>query len=219
MLEKMDDFFTARIDGYDRHMRDTIEGADTFYKFTASLLPKEENSSVLDLGCGTGLELEAYFEVNPNAKITGIDLTEAMLDSLKAKFPDKDLTLIHGSYFTEPFGEEIFDAAVSVESLHHFTKEEKVPLYSKLKNAIKPGGFFVLTDYFAELPEQEVFFRQELIRLRKEQKLPDDVFFHYDTPLTVEHEKEALLEGGFSAVEVRGHWGSTYTLKAVKTKH
>ena len=71
MLEKMDDFFTARIDGYDRHMRDTIEGADTFYKFTASLLPKEENSSVLDLGCGTGLELEAYFEVNPNAKITG----------------------------------------------------------------------------------------------------------------------------------------------------
>ena len=78
MLEKMDDFFTARIDGYDRHMRDTIEGADMFYKFTASLLPKEENSSVLDLGCGTGLELEAYFEVNPNAKITGIDLTEAI---------------------------------------------------------------------------------------------------------------------------------------------
>ena len=216
MLEKMDDFFTARIDGYDRHMRDTIEGADTFYKFTASLLPKEENSSVLDLGCGTGLELEAYFEVNPNAKITGIDLTEAMLDSLKAKFPDKDLTLIHGSYFTEPFGEEIFDAAVSVESLHHFTKEEKIPLYTKLKNAIKPCGYFILTDYFAELPEQEAFFQQELIRLRKEQNLPKDVLFHYDTPLTVEHEKEALLKGGFSAVEVMGHWGSTYSLKATK---
>ena len=88
--------------------------------------------------------------------------------------------------------------------------------YSKLKNAIKPGGCFVLTDYFAELPEQEEFFRQELIHLRKEQNLPDDVFFHYDTPLTVEHEKEALLEGGFSAVEVTGHWGSTYTLKATK---
>ena len=216
MLEKMDDFFAARIEGYDRHMRDTIEGADSFYNFTASLLPKEKNSSVLDLGCGTGLELEAYFEVNPNAKITGIDLTEAMLDSLRAKFPDKDLTLIHGSYFTEPFGEGKFDAAVSVESLHHFTKEEKIPLYSKLKNAIKPGGYFVLTDYFAELPEQEAFFQQELIRLRKEQNLPKDVFFHYDTPMTVEHEKEALLEGGFSTVEVMGHWGSTYTLKAIK---
>ena len=212
----MDDFFTARIEGYDQHMRDTIEGADSFYEFTANLLPKAQNSSVLDLGCGTGLELEAYFEVNPSAKITGIDLTEAMLNSLKAKFPDKDLTLINGSYFIEPFGEEKFDAAVSVESLHHFTKEEKMPLYSKLQKAIKPGGYFVLTDYFAELPEQEAFFQQELIRLRKEQNLPKDVFFHYDTPLTVEHEKEALLEGGFSTVEVEGHWGSTYTLKATK---
>jgi tRNA (cmo5U34)-methyltransferase len=216
MLEKMDDFFTARIEGYDQHMRDTIEGADSFYEFTANLLPKAQNSSVLDLGCGTGLELEAYFEVNPSAKITGIDLTEAMLNSLKAKFPDKDLTLINGSYFIEPFGEEKFDAAVSVESLHHFTKEEKMPLYSKLQKAIKPGGYFVLTDYFAELDEQEEFFQQELIRMRKEQNLPDDVFFHYDTPLTVEHEKEALLEGGFSTVEVEGHWGSTYTLKATK---
>ena len=212
----MDDFFTARIEGYDQHMRDTIEGADSFYEFTANLLPKAQNSSVLDLGCGTGLELEAYFEVNPSAKITGIDLTEAMLNSLKAKFPDKDLTLINGSYFIEPFGEEKFDAAVSVESLHHFTKEEKMPLYSKLQKAIKPGGYFVLTDYFAELDEQEEFFQQELIRMRKEQNLPDDVFFHYDTPLTVEHEKEALLEGGFSTVEVEGHWGSTYTLKATK---
>ncbi|MCR5719228.1 MAG: class I SAM-dependent methyltransferase, partial [Lachnospiraceae bacterium] len=212
MLEKMDDFFTARIDGYDQHMRDTIEGADSFYEFTANLLPKAVNSCVLELGCGTGLELEAYFKVNPNAKITGIDLTEAMLDSLKSKFPDKEMTLIHGSYFTEPFGKEMFDAAVSVESLHHFTKEEKVPLYSKLKNAIRPGGYFVLTDYFAELPEQEEYFQQELMRLRKEQNLPKDVFFHYDTPLTVEHEEEALLEGGFSTIEVMERWGSTCTL-------
>ena len=49
MLEKMDDFFTARIDGYDRHMRDTIEGADTFYKFTASLLPKNKDIGWFDL--------------------------------------------------------------------------------------------------------------------------------------------------------------------------
>ena len=62
----------------------------------------------------------------------------------------------------------------------------------------------------------ETFFQQELIRMRKEQDLPDNVFFHYDTPLTVEHEKEALLESGFSTVEVKEHWGSTYTLKATK---
>lgn len=41
-------------------------------------------------------------------------------------------------------------------------------------------------------------------------------FYHYDTPLTVEHETEALLEAGFSSVKVLNSWGGTYTLKAMK---
>ena len=216
MLEKMDDFFTARVDGYDEHMKSNIEGASKFYNFTAALLPMEKDKSILDLGCGTGLELEEYFQMNPHAKVTGIDLTEAMLETLKAKFPDKDITTICGSYFDVNFGEEVFDATVSVESLHHFTKEQKIPLYKKLNKALKPGGYFILTDYFAESEEEEVFYGQELLRIRKEQELPDGVFYHYDTPLTVEHEKEALLEAGFTRVEVLNNWESTYTLRAIK---
>ena len=216
MLEKMDDFFTARVDGYDEHMKSNIEGASKFYNFTAALLPMEKDKSILDLGCGTGLELEELFQMNPYAKVTGIDLTEAMLETLKAKFPDKDITAVCGSYFDVPFGEEVFDAAVSVESLHHFTKEQKLPLYKKLNKALKPGGYFILTDYFAESEEEEVFYGQELLRIRKEQELPDGVFYHYDTPLTVEHEKEALLEAGFTRVEVLNNWESTSTLRAIK---
>ncbi|MBO4702201.1 MAG: class I SAM-dependent methyltransferase [Lachnospiraceae bacterium] len=216
MLEKMDDFFTARVDGYDEHMKSNIEGASKFYNFTAALLPMEKDKSILDLGCGTGLELEELFQMNPYAKVTGIDLTEAMLETLKAKFPDKDITTVCGSYFEVPFGEEVFDATVSVESLHHFTKEQKLPLYKKLNKALKPGGYFILTDYFAESEEEEVFYGQELIRIRKEQELPDGVFYHYDTPLTVEHEKEALLEAGFARVEVLNNWESTSTLRAIK---
>ena len=214
MLERMDEFFTARVEGYDDHMRQYVEEDSGFYAFTASLLPKTENASVLDLGCGTGLELEAYFGVNPTAKITGIDLTEAMLNALKDKFPDKSITTICGSYFDVPFGEEVFDGAVSVESLHHFSEEEKLPLYKKLRKALKPGGIFVLTDYFADTDDQEGFFQRELIRLRKEQNLPNDVFYHYDTPMTVEHEKKILIAAGFSKVEEISCWGTTHTIKA-----
>ena len=197
MLEKMSDFFENRLEGYDEHMMTEIESADEFYPFTAAQLPDEEECCVLDLGCGTGLELESYYLRCPSAKVTGIDLSTGMLDALRRKFSGKDITLVVGSYFDVPFGEGMFDAAVSVESLHHFTKEEKLPLYTKLCSALKEDGYFVLTDYFAASDEEEREYRQDLIALKKEQGITDDEFYHYDTPLTVKHETEALLEAGF----------------------
>ena len=139
-----------------------------------------------------------------------------MLSALKKKFTGKDITLVCDSYFDVPFGETLFDSAVSVESLHHFTKEEKVPLYAKLHRAIKDGGCFVLTDYFSLSDEEEQMHRQNLIALKSAQGITDDAFYHYDTPLTVAHETDALLEAGFSSVEVLKSWGATYTIKAVK---
>ena len=216
MLEKMGAFFDNRLDGYEEHQLTCIAGATEFYPFTASCLPSHRNATVLDLGCGTGLELEYYFRQNPTAKVTGIDLAEGMLNALKTKFHAHDLRLILGSYFDVPFGSDQFDAAVSVESLHHFTQAEKIPLYQKLQKALKPGGFFILTDYFSSSDEEEAFHRAELERLMKEQGISDGEFYHYDTPLTVQHEIEALTLGGFAAVEILNQWGSTCTIKASK---
>ena len=123
MLEKMSDFFEKRLSGYDEHMLSEIESATEFYPFTAAQLPMDAGCTVLDLGCGTGLELSEYFKLNPDAKIIGIDLSAGMLSALKVKFPDKNINLICDSYFDAPLGENVYDAALSVESLHHFTKE------------------------------------------------------------------------------------------------
>lgn len=214
-LEKMDDFFAARLNGYDEHMRTNIERGSGFYAYTASLLPRDAGSEVLDLGCGTGLELEEYFSLNPEAKATGIDLSEAMLDTMKSKFPQKDLTLICASYFDTPLETGRYDAAVSVESLHHFPAEMKAALYGKLHAALKFGGVFVLTDYFAESAELETEYFRNLAELKKEQGLPDNVFYHYDTPLLVEHEMEILREAGFRNVRIMKQWGeSTFTVLA-----
>ena len=214
MLEKMDEFFHARLDGYEEHQLNAIDSAGEFYPFTAECLPREPGISLLDLGCGTGLELEYYFPLNPTAKVTGIDLAEKMLKVLVEKFPRRPVTVIAGSYFDVPFGEEQYDAVVSVESLHHFLKAEKVVLYRKVFQALVPRGYFILTDYFAPSEKEETFFREELSRLKGEQGICDDAFYHYDTPLTIEHEIEALREAGFPAVEILGRWGATGTIKA-----
>ena len=214
MLERMDEFFDRRLEGYDEHMLTEIESAQEFYPFTAACLPDTPGCALLDLGCGTGLELEYYLKRNPSANVTGIDMAPGMIGALRAKFPEKDMNLILGSYFDVPFGEAVFDAAVSVESLHHFTQAEKTPLYQKLCRAIKPGGVFILTDYFALSDELESEYRQELLRLKAAQGIADDAFYHHDTPLTVEHETQALKAAGFASVEVLGQWGNTVTLCA-----
>ena len=215
MLEPMADFFESRLGGYDTHMMQNIHGAEEFYPFTAQCLPQRQKCRILDLGCGTGLELEHYFPLCPTAHIIGIDLSAAMLEALRQKFTGKDLTLLCVSYFDAEFPQNL-DAAVSVESLHHFTKAEKIPLYAKLHTALKDDGYFILTDYFAASEEEEQLHRQTYLAERKAQGITDEGFYHYDTPLTVQHETEALLEAGFSSVEVLRNWQATYTIKAYK---
>ena len=214
MLEKMDAFFAARLGGYDTHMMTEIDGAEEFYPYTASLLPAEHGANVLDLGCGTGLELEFYFERNAQAFVTGIDLSREMLSACAAKLKDRNLELVCASYFDVPLGTGRFDAAVSVESLHHFTAAEKLRLYKRLRAALKENGYFVLTDYFAQSDEAEQLGFRELERLRNEQKLKENVLYHFDTPLTAEHEAEILKNAGFRDVKLMKNWKATCTLIA-----
>ncbi len=215
MLEKMEAFFENRLEGYDEHMMTAIEGAAEFYKFTAAQLPLKKPCTILGLGCGTGLELEAYFTLNPSAAIWGIDLSKKMLSVLKNKFPNKKMNLICGSYFDVSFETNQFDAAVSVESLHHFTARKKLSLYRKLFDSLKANGYFILTDYFAESESLEREYFDALQRLKTEQGLGNG-FYHFDTPLTVEHEIETLKLAGFFRCEILKNWGATYTIKASK---
>lgn len=64
--------------------------------------------------------------------------------------------------------------------------------------------------------EEEKMHRSELLRLKKEQEISDSEFYHYDTPLTVEHEMDCLKNAGFSCVEILNNWCATYTIKATK---
>ena len=83
-----------------------------------------------------------------------------------------------------------------------------------LRAALKDNGFFVLTDYFAESEEMEKEYFRNLKQLRAEQGLPEDEFFHYDTPLTADHEIRVLRQAGFSDVQILKEWGTTFTLLA-----
>ena len=201
MLEKMADFFTARVDEYDNHMMNDVVGCKEGYIKMAELLP-ETVVNLLDLGCGTGLELDEIFKIRPNIKVTGVDLSKAMLGVLKQKHPNQDLTLINANYFDYDFGIEWFDAIISFQTMHHFSHEQKIQLYSRIYSALKPGGKYIEGDYMVIEQKDEDYYFKESVRIRNEQNITDGEFYHYDTPCTIENQLKMLRLAKFEKVEM-----------------
>ena len=214
-MEEMSAFFTRRVDGYDEHMLRTVTGCREGYTRLAALVPQDAHT-LLDLGCGTGLELDAILPGHPTLQITGIDLTQAMLDVLRGKHPDARLNLICGSYFEVPLGENAFDCAVSFQTLHHFSHEVKQALYQKIHRALKPGGLYLECDYMVLEQAEEDFYFSENRRLRAQEGLTEDAFFHFDTPCTEENQIRLLKAAGFVNVEKLWREGNTTLLWAKK---
>ena len=141
----MNGFFAERIDGYEEHMLSYWRKS---YERTAELMP-DDVTSLLDLGCGTGLELDYILKRIPDTAVTGIDISPAMLARLGERHAGKNIKTVCADYLKYDFGGNVYDAAVSVESLHHFTVEAKTELYSRVCRALRDNGTFILCDYFA----------------------------------------------------------------------
>ena len=89
--EEMGAFFDARCRVYDAVHTGGIDGGMESKRVPAALLP-EGTRTLLDLGVGTGLELEAVFARFP----TGLDIAPSMLALLREKYPDRGLVLRAG---------------------------------------------------------------------------------------------------------------------------
>lgn len=149
--ELMAEFFDRRVDGYEEHVREILPGFDGFYSFVAGQIPATgEPLSILDLGCGTGLELDFIFARAPNAVIIAVDLSSEMLAKLKAELErarrGHQVKIVQGSYLTMPFLAGGFDYAVSVQTMHHFTPDVKLGLYTGIADALKAGGRYIEGD-------------------------------------------------------------------------
>lgn len=211
-LETMSGFFDRRVDSYEDHMRPWR----AYYRWLGELIPAQAET-LLDLGCGTGLELDEIFRLHPDIRVTGIDLAPGMLARLREKHPERKLTLTVGDYLTVPLAPCAFDVAVAFETLHHFPPETKLGLFQRIFAALRPGGMLLEGDYIAESDEMETYLFQELARRRARQHVPEGTFVHFDTPLTLAHELSLLSQAGFTA-EVLGYRGEDNTpmIRAIK---
>ena len=187
------------------------------HQYLTDHLPWDGRGTLLDIGCGTGLELNAVYRRFPRAEVTGIDLCRDMLDKLQQTYRDKHFKAIVADYFEYPFEAERYDAALSFETLHHFPYEKKKRIYQKLYRALKPGGYYIECDYMVCCGEEERLCLEQYEYKRKKSGLPGHVFVHLDIPLTLEHQVELMKYGGFQAVNVLYQNGGTVIVRAEKS--
>jgi tRNA (cmo5U34)-methyltransferase len=220
MLEEMSAFFNERAENYDVVHLEHVGGIEG-KQLLASFMPAG-TKKIIDFGIGTGLELDEIFKRFPFVEITGLDIAENMLQLLKERYSDKNIQLYCNSYLDFDFGEEVYDVALSVMTLHHYTHEVKNDLYKRIYQCIKPDGMYIENDYmlseheYENAQEMEEFYFSEYDRLKTEQGITDDREYHYDTPCTTSNQKELLYKAGFSAVEEVWRKGNSVTLVAKK---
>jgi SAM-dependent methyltransferase len=100
------------------------------------------NSSLLDIGCGTGLllrNLENYF-VSPNNYV-GMDLAQEAIDYCKQHFPQ--FQFYKNSISGVPNINKKFDIIVLFSVFTHIYPNEMESMLKQLKSFLKPNGFIV----------------------------------------------------------------------------
>jgi tRNA (cmo5U34)-methyltransferase len=134
---------------YDGLRRILVPCFDDFYGTAVQVIPFERTAplKVLDLGAGTGLYSGMVQALFPNAEFTLMDLALEMLEKAQARFTGmgKSPKIWVGDYAKTDFGKS-YDLIISGLSIHHLSNADKERLYSRIHQALKPGGMFINAD-------------------------------------------------------------------------
>jgi tRNA (cmo5U34)-methyltransferase len=100
---------------------------------------------ILDLGTGTGETAAKALHVHPQAKLTGIDSSGAMLAAARARLDPARVDL-RCAHIEDALPAGVFDLVVSALTVHHLYGESKAGLFERVAGVLAPGGRFVLAD-------------------------------------------------------------------------
>jgi SAM-dependent methyltransferase len=109
--------------------------------------------SILDVGGGSGIYSAIWLETNPAARSTQLDWgpINAIARRLVAERGVADrLTCVDGDFHTTDFGTAAYDIAVYSHIAHQEGPEDNVAIFTKIRDALKPGGTLVINDYVVD---------------------------------------------------------------------
>lgn len=137
------------------------------YEFCTGRKPATENIRILDAGCGTGVGTEYLAHLNPQASVTGIDISEEALKVAKERCQRSGAGNVHFQRMNVEAAHQLdgqFEMINCVGVLHHLP--DPVAGIKALADKLAPGGIFHIFVY-GELGRWEVRLMQSAIALLK----------------------------------------------------
>lgn len=123
----------------------------------------QPHSRVLDVACGPGIV--ACAAAVQAGRVTGIDLTGAMIEQAKARQVRAGLANMDwrvGDAAHLPFADHAFDVVLTRYSFHHMI--EPMAVLRDMKRVVRPGGRLVVIDATPTPETQAAYDRMETLR-------------------------------------------------------
>lgn len=123
-----------------KYFEDTVDlDMEEARKVFLDLLEQQEGDTILDLGCGSGRDSLAFYELGYD--VTALDGSEEMC---KLAEIHTGLDVLCMPYDEMDF-EEVFDGVWACASLVHVPKDEIDQVLNRIELALKPGGALYLS--------------------------------------------------------------------------
>lgn len=113
----------------------------------------KQGDRVLDVGCAKGFLVKDLMSVCPGLEVFGIDISDY---ALKHCEPEVIGRLHKGSADQLPFPDGSFDAVISLNTLHNFSRDGVIVAMRELQRVSKGRGFVQVDSY--RTPEQKELF-------------------------------------------------------------
>lgn len=111
-----------------------------------SLLNLKENSTFLDIGCGTGWAVRLAAEsINYQGAFYGVDMSSKMIEKARENYKgNENFHFVKADSSSIPLDSDFFDAIICTHSFHHYLDAQKVMI--EIHRLLKPGGRVYILD-------------------------------------------------------------------------
>jgi cyclopropane fatty-acyl-phospholipid synthase-like methyltransferase len=99
------------------------------------------HSSVLDIGCGSGVPADQ--RLASRHSLTGIDISQAQIDLARKNVPSG--TFLKADLSTVQFPDSSYNAVVSFYTFEQVPRRTHAQLFARVASWLKPGGYLLLS--------------------------------------------------------------------------